>query len=61
MIRFDLPRLGDVSGLRGVHLQCHNGTDTLSLARLGGGEYRVVDRPERLPHSYTLQAVKPGR
>ena len=35
VVRFDLPLLGDVSGLRGVHLQCHIGTDTLSLQRLG--------------------------
>ena len=35
VVRFDLPRLGDVVGLRGVHLQCHIGTDTISLARLG--------------------------
>lgn len=35
VVRFDLPRLGSVDGLRGVHLQCHIGTDTLSLARLG--------------------------
>lgn len=35
VVRFDLPRLGDVAGLRGVHLQCHLGTDTVSLARLG--------------------------
>ena len=35
VVRFDLPRLGDISGLRAVHLQCHIGTDTLSLARLG--------------------------
>ena len=34
-VRFDLPRLGDIRGLRGVHLQCHIGTDTVSLARLG--------------------------
>jgi SAM-dependent methyltransferase len=34
-VRFDLPRLGDLHGVRGVHLQCHIGTDTLSLARLG--------------------------
>src|SRR6188768_3409418 len=34
-IRFDLPRLGDVAGLDAVHLQCHVGSDTLSLARLG--------------------------
>jgi SAM-dependent methyltransferase len=35
VVRFDQPRLGDVRGLRAVHLQCHIGTDTLSLARLG--------------------------
>ncbi len=35
VVRFDLPRLGDVRGLVGVHLQCHIGTDTLSLSRLG--------------------------
>jgi 2-polyprenyl-3-methyl-5-hydroxy-6-metoxy-1,4-benzoquinol methylase len=35
VIRFDLPRLGDVNGLRGIHLQCHIGTDTISLQRLG--------------------------
>ena len=35
VVRFDLPRLGDITGLRGVHLQCHIGTDTVSLARLG--------------------------
>jgi len=35
VVRFDLPRLGQVAGLRGVHLQCHIGTDTISLARLG--------------------------
>lgn len=34
-VRFDLPRLGDVAGLRGIHLQCHIGTDTISLSRLG--------------------------
>jgi SAM-dependent methyltransferase len=35
VVRFDLPSLGDVAGLRGVHLQCHIGTDTVSLARRG--------------------------
>src|SRR5947209_4185010 len=35
VVRFDLPLLGPVTGARGVHLQCHIGTDTLSLARLG--------------------------
>jgi len=35
VVSFDVPRLGDVRGARGVHLQCHIGTDTISLARLG--------------------------
>lgn len=35
VVRFDLPRLGDVAGLDVMHLQCHLGTDTISLARLG--------------------------
>lgn len=35
VVRFDRPRLGDLTGVAGVHLQCHIGTDTLSLARLG--------------------------
>ncbi|WP_163511287.1 class I SAM-dependent methyltransferase [Fodinicola acaciae] len=35
VVTFDLPRLGSVEGLRGVHLQCHIGTDTVSLSRLG--------------------------
>jgi SAM-dependent methyltransferase len=35
VVRFDEPLLGSIDGLRGVHLQCHIGTDTLSLARLG--------------------------
>jgi SAM-dependent methyltransferase len=35
VVRFDLPRLADIAGLEGVHLQCHIGTDTISLARVG--------------------------
>jgi SAM-dependent methyltransferase len=35
VVEFDKPLLGDLSGVRGVHLQCHIGTDTLSLSRLG--------------------------
>ncbi|MGX5682225.1 class I SAM-dependent methyltransferase [Schumannella luteola] len=35
VVRFDLPRLGRVAGLDALHLQCHIGTDTLSLHRLG--------------------------
>ncbi|MBS45483.1 MAG: SAM-dependent methyltransferase [Nocardioides sp.] len=35
VVAFDAERLGDLTGARGVHLQCHIGTDTLSLTRLG--------------------------
>lgn len=35
VVEFDRPRLGDVAGLDVVHLQCHMGNDSLSLARLG--------------------------
>ena len=35
VVAFDRPRLGDLAGLDVVHLQCHIGTDTISLARLG--------------------------
>ncbi len=35
VVTFDVPLLGDIAGARGVHLQCHIGTDTVSLSRLG--------------------------
>jgi hypothetical protein len=28
------------------------------MTALAGGEWQLTDRPWRLPHSYTLQAVK---
>jgi hypothetical protein len=28
------------------------------MTDIGGGEWRLTDRPWRLPHSYTLTAVK---
>lgn len=43
VVRFDLPRLGRLDGLDVVHLQCHLGTDTLSLARLGAASVTGVD------------------
>ena len=35
VVDFDRRYLGDLDGVRVLHLQCHIGTDTLSLARLG--------------------------
>jgi 2-polyprenyl-3-methyl-5-hydroxy-6-metoxy-1,4-benzoquinol methylase len=34
-VKIDAPRLGSLEGMRVAHLQCHIGTDTLSLTRLG--------------------------
>ncbi len=35
LLPLETSELGDISGLRALHMQCHIGTDTLSLARLG--------------------------
>ena len=43
VVRYDLPRLGRLDDLDVVHLQCHIGTDTVSLARLGARTARGLD------------------
>ena len=43
VVEFDRPRLGDIAGLDVVHLQCHIGTDTLSLSRLGARTVTGLD------------------
>ncbi|MEY2443843.1 MAG: hypothetical protein QOE00_423 [Ilumatobacteraceae bacterium] len=43
VVRFDIPRLGSIAGLDVVHLQCHIGTDTLSLSRLGARSVTGLD------------------
>jgi len=43
VVQFDLPRLGRLDGLDVVHLQCHIGTDTVSLARLGARAVTGLD------------------
>ena len=43
VVRFDQKRLGVVDQLDVVHLQCHIGTDTLSLARLGARSVTGLD------------------
>jgi SAM-dependent methyltransferase len=59
VVRFDLPRLGDVAGLRGVHLQCHIGTDTLSLARLGARMTGLDFSGESLAQARAIAAFSP--
>ncbi len=66
VVQFDLPLLGDISGLRGVHLQCHIGSDTLSLSRLGahmsGLDFSApaLDVARRLAarHEHTIEYVE---
>lgn len=43
VVRYDLPRLGRLDGLDVAHLQCHIGTDTVSLARLGARSVTGLD------------------
>lgn len=63
VVRFDLPDLGDVSGKSLLHLQCHIGTDTLSLARLGANVTGVDFSPEAIETARQLSADcgTPGR
>jgi SAM-dependent methyltransferase len=56
VVRFDQPRLGDIAGLRGVHLQCHIGTDTLSLSRLGARMSGLDLSPASLAEARKLAA-----
>ena len=57
VVRFDLPLLGDVTGLTGIHLQCHIGTDTLSLARLGARMTGLDLSPASLEEARRLAAA----
>jgi SAM-dependent methyltransferase len=43
VVRFDRPLLGSLDGQRVVHLQCHIGHDTVSLARLGAASVTGLD------------------
>jgi len=56
VVGHDAPHLGDLTGLRVVHLQCHIGTDTLSLARLGGEVTGVDFSPAALAVARDLSA-----
>ena len=56
VVRFDRALLGDVDGLTGIHLQCHIGTDTLSLARLGARMTGLDLSPASLEQARRLAA-----
>jgi len=43
IVEFDVGRIGSLDGLSVAHLQCHIGTDTLSLERLGAASVVGLD------------------
>ena len=62
VVRYDRARLGDIAGLDVLHLQCHIGTDTLSLARLGARSVTGLDfSPAALTTARSLAAQAGAR
>ena len=63
VVAFDLERLGDLSGQKVIHLQCHIGTDTLSLARLGAEVTGIDFSPQAVVAASSMfeAAGTPGR
>jgi SAM-dependent methyltransferase len=57
VVAFDAPALGDLRGVDAVHLQCHIGTDTVSLARLGARVTGVDFSPGALGVAQELAAA----
>jgi SAM-dependent methyltransferase len=60
VVRYDLPRLGRLDGLDVVHLQCHLGTDTVSLVRLGARSAVGVDFSPSALHQARELAARAG-
>lgn len=56
VVEFDKKYLGDLNGLDILHLQCHIGTDTLSLARLGANVTGLDQSPESIKNARKLFA-----
>ena len=57
VVAFGRPLLGEIAGLDGVHLQCHIGTDTLSLHRLGARMTGLDFSPAALSQARSLAAA----
>lgn len=61
VVTADAPHLGELAGLRVAHVQCHIGTDTLSLARLGAAEVVGIDfSPAAIEAARDLATRAPG-
>jgi len=57
VVKFDRPLLGEVRGLNGVHLQCHIGTDTVGLSRLGARMTGLDFSPAAIEQARSLVAA----
>ena len=55
-VKIDAPHLGSLAGLRVAHLQCHIGTDTLSLTRLGATCIGLDFSPDAIVMARSLAA-----
>ncbi|KAM0711816.1 hypothetical protein Q7P35_001185 [Cladosporium inversicolor] len=61
VVQFDTPRLPSLTNKKVVHLQCHIGTDTLSLARLGASHVAGLDlSPASLLEARKLASATAG-
>ena len=56
VVAFDQSRLPEIRGLRGLHLQCHIGTDTVSLSRLGASMTGLDFSPAAIQAARALDA-----
>ena len=56
VVTFDRTLIGNVRGLNGVHLQCHIGTDTVSLSRLGARMTGLDFSPAAIEEARSLAA-----
>ncbi|HEY0000489.1 MAG TPA: class I SAM-dependent methyltransferase [Actinoplanes sp.] len=57
VVQFDRALLGDITGHRGIHLQCHIGTDTVSLARLGAEMTGLDFSDQSLDQAHRIAAL----
>lgn len=62
-VTFDKDRLGDLNGLDVLHLQCHIGTDTITLARMGANVTGIDFAPDAIAAAQDICAKSgtPGR
>lgn len=54
VVEYEQSTLGDLGGVKAVHLQCHIGTDTVSLAKLGAEITGLDFSPDAIDVARTL-------